>query len=71
MADKATIERVNAMLKENQEAALAFGCEMSRRYPECDNPAIIDDTPYDLKAKEKIPGALFNKRMRPIPLGTH
>lgn len=81
MADQARIERANAILKENQEFALALGAQLRGKYDadayhhlrsqeHPDGKSIKNDTPENLKKKARTPGAFFNKEMRPLRLGT-
>ena len=81
MVDKGAVERGKAVLKRNQEFALELGAQLMGEYDvkayrhlmaqsRQVGSSIKDDTPENLKVKAKIPGAFFNKDMRPLHLGS-
>ncbi|MEK7460272.1 MAG: hypothetical protein AAB628_01840 [Patescibacteria group bacterium] len=71
---------IDALINSHRDDTLAFAKKFEESHGETfmDNLAkqlgvpverLVDDTPSNLKELMEIPGAFFNKRRRPIPLG--
>lgn len=72
---------VDAMLLEHRREILVFATMVAEKHDaraytylmtKMPQNGVIKDggTPANLKAKVAVPGALFNKRLRPTPLGS-
>lgn len=64
---------VDEMIDKDRKDTLAFAKNLEKTHSKKHgNPSgvLVDDTPPNLKKLMEVPGAFFNKRRRPIPLGT-